>query len=254
MGNIKDTKRVINGKKTIPQGRKMLNPQRRKMIRLKNVAKRGMITVALIASVVGFNLSKNNKDNFVSNFNEIEQYNISSSELNLSQDSLEQAQKLYEEIESLDMSTVSNIELASYFEQISDMQLDLMKEKVSNLIGKRTYDFTLVAPSKNEDFSHTRVCDENMELCLAQTKSSYIDDIMQDILKGRRIAEQMVNGNINRKKSEKELIEMANNLPETAALKLTKDKKGRIEAYYIETKELTPDSPVLAQSEVQSER
>ena len=123
-----------NGKKTIPQGRKMLNPQRRKMIRLKNVAKRGMITVALIASVVGFNLSKNNKDNFVSNFNEIEQYNISSSELNLSQDSLEQAQKLYEEIESLDMSTVSNIELASYFEQISDMQLDLMKEKVSNLI------------------------------------------------------------------------------------------------------------------------
>ena len=92
MGNVKDTKRVINGKKTIPQGRKMLNPQRRKMIRLKNVAKRGMITVALIASVVGFNLSKNNKDNFVSNFNEIEQYNISSSELNLSQDSLEQAQ------------------------------------------------------------------------------------------------------------------------------------------------------------------
>ena len=152
------------------------------------------------------------------------------------------------------MSTVSNIELASYFEQISDMQLDLMKEKVSNLIGKRTYDFTLVAPSKNEDFSHTRVCDENMELCLAQTKSSYIDDIMQEILKGRRIAEQMVNGNINRKKSEKELIEMANNLPETAALKLTKDKKGRIGAYYIETKELTPDSPVLAQSEVQSER
>lgn len=251
MENVNNTKRAIkaNKAKTIPQGKKMTNKQKRKMDRLKTAAKRGMITVALIAGVVGFNLVKNNKDNFVSNFEDLNNYNISSTELNLSQESLEQAQKLYEEIENLDMSTVSNKELADYFERISDMQLDLMKEKVSNSIGKRTSEFTLVAP--NKDCSHTRVCDPNMVKCFAQTNSSYIDDTMQEVLKGRRIAEQMENGNINRRKSEKELKEMANNLPETATLKIFKDKNGKIGAYYLETKELTADSQVLAKSEEQ---
>lgn len=251
MGNVKETNRTIRANKprTIPQGKKVINKQKRKMDRLKTAAKRGMITVALIAGVVGFNLVKNNKDNFVSNFEDINNYNITSTELNLSQESLERAQKLYEEIENLDMSTVSNKELADYFEKISDMQLDLMKEKVSNLIGKRTSEFTLVAP--NKDCSHTRVCDSNMVKCFAQTNSSYIDDTMQEVLKGRSIAEQMENGNINRRKSEKELKEMANNLPETATLKVIKDKNGKLGAYYLETKELTADNPVLAKSEDQ---
>lgn len=118
-------------------------------------------------------------------------------ENNLCQESLE----LYNELSGKDFDELTNTEIAQYMEQVNDMTLDVLKDKVGNVIGKKSYEFTLQTSSNKDGRREpTRVVEAGGYQTIEMIDSDEIDSIMGQIVSARQWIANMENGNVKRNK------------------------------------------------------
>ncbi len=240
-------KRVIKGRTT----------RRSKQYRAKQAMRQRMMALVLTGSIaigaVGIGTTIKNKIDkreaeYVSNIGEVQKYNINAQDLQISPETYEHIMNLTEELEGLeenDFEEVSNMRIAGYFDEMSDLYLSILKQKVATVTGMSVDDFTLVAPSAHgTETVGTRVKDPDMMFGVGvDLKSKEIDDYMNALLDARDYAYSIKNEDVNRSKLTNKLMDYKEQLGEVATLNLLREMSGKegytkLTSYRIETRGL----------------
>lgn len=205
----------------------------------------GTLTIGAGTAIVKGAMNSH-EEKYISNTEEMKKYNISAQDLQITPESYEQVLKLSQEIGNMDkkeLAELSDEQLCSYFGELSDLYLKLLKEKVSTLTGMDTNEFTLVAPSAHgTEVGGTAIKDTEMLLGKGvYLKSDEIDEYMLDVLQLREYSET------GAKNATDKLTYYNEKLGEVATINLLRevhkqglfDKPGiRLSSYRIETREL----------------
>lgn len=172
--------------------------------------------------------------------NQIEEFNIKAQTLGISQELYDKALQIENEVEVLNLDELSNSELSSYFNQIAELELDILKQKVSTLTGMKTNEFSLWAPGiEGGEPIDTRVVvrdefsNSGYEI-KHQIQSNEINNYMNEILYARQYSQQLNNNEGNRNKLEKELLEMKDSIREVMSTNLLRGEGKHINSYRIE--------------------
>lgn len=172
--------------------------------------------------------------------NQIQEFNIKAQTLGISQELYDKALQLENDVEVLNLDELSNSELSSYFNKISEIELDILKQKVSSLTGMKTNEFSLWAPGvEGGEATDTRVVVKD-EFSNSGYKikhhiqSNEINKYMNDILHAREYSQQLNNNEGNRNKIEKELLEMKDSIREVMSTNLIRGDGMYINSYRIE--------------------
>ena len=222
--------------------------------RIMSLILAGTLTVGIGAGIKTAVDSHDEK--YVSNIEEMQKYNIKSQDLQISPELYEQVMKLSAEIENADENNfkgVSNYELANYYQEMSVLYLNLLKEKVSTVTGMKTSDFTLIAPSAHgSEVTGTAVKDvDRISGVGVSLKSDEMDKYMLDVLELEDYSKQILNGDVDRDKLEDKLIDFKDELGEVATINLLREmsSKGlfskdvtKLTSYRIETRGLQQQS------------
>lgn len=238
--------RTTNERATI-KGRKTINKSRR--YTPKEIMRNRLIALALAGTAalgmgIGIKgaIDRANEEKYVSNFEEINQYDIQAQQLGISQELYDEIMQFKEEINETDLTQVSNQKLAEYFGSIDDMYLTILKNKVGSIIGKSTSEFELRVPEEDGGILvDTRIVESNSERYIGMINSDEVNKYMNDILKVRSIVDRLQYGNVDRDKMEDTLKRMTEQLGEVMTINLLRDgtkEKNKLVSYRIETKEL----------------
>ena len=142
MGDFREGLRYDPNKREI-KGR----TTRRRQYRAKQAMRQRIMALALTGSIaigaVGIGTAiKNGIDakeaKYVSNIEEMQKYNINAQDLQISPETYEHIMNLTEELEGLeenDFEEVSNIQIADYFDEMADLYLSVLKQKVATVTG-----------------------------------------------------------------------------------------------------------------------
>lgn len=240
-------RRTINGRKTVRKSKAYRARQAMKQRIMALVLAGGITAGAVGIGTAVKDYRQSQEEKYISNIEEIEKYNITAQDLQISPELYEQVMSLtaqLEETDQKDFEEVSNLELAGYYSEMAELYLNLLKGKVSTLTGMKTSEFTLVAPSAHgTEITGTAVKDPEMLSGVGVTlESTEIDDYMNDVLDLRQYSSQIKNGDVNRNKLESKLMEYKDKLGEVATLNLLREMSGKdttkLTSYRIETKDL----------------
>ena len=256
-----DTRIKITGKRTQRDNKKYRARQLMKR-RIMALALAGGMTVGAIgigATIKKF--SEVQEEKYVSNMEEIEKYNITAQDLQISPQIYEHIMSLSEELDQAKQNKfngISNTELAEYYSEMAELYLDILKGKISTVTGMKTSEFTLVAPSSSgTEQIGTQVKDRDMLSAIGiNLNSDEIDDYMNDILNLRNYRSQIANEDINRDRLENKLMDYKDELGEIATLNLLKEmpnKHGitKLTTYRIETRDLQQSQSTERTSEME---
>ena len=240
-----DSRRTITGKKTVRKSKKY---RTRQAMKQRIIALAGGLTAGAVGVIVGIkNHQREQEERYISNMEEILRYNITAQDLQISPELYEQVMSLTSELEEADQKDfegVSNLELADYYSEMSDLYLNLLKGKVSNVTGMKTSEFTLVAPSAHgTEVTGTAVKDPEMLYGIGVSiKSGEIDEYMLDVVDLKEYSSQIKNGDVDRSKLESKLMNYKDKLSEVATLNLLREMPGKdttqLTSYRIETMDL----------------
>lgn len=240
-------RRKITGKRTVRKSKKYRARQAMKQ-RIIALALAGGIAAGAIGTIVGIKShQQEQEEKYISNMEEILRYNINAQDLQISPELYEQVMNLTSELEEADQKDfegVSNLELAEYYSEMSDLYLNLLKGKVSTVTGMKTSEFTLVAPSAHgTEITGTAVKDpEMLHGIRVSLKSDEIDEYMLDVVDLKEYSSQIKNGDVDRSKLESKLMNYKDKLSEVATLNLLREMSGKdttkLAAYRIETRDL----------------
>lgn len=176
---------------------------------------------------------------YVSNFEEIKQYSVTAQELGIPQELYDEIMQFKDEISEKNMSSVSNQELADYFEDISEMYLNILKSKVGTILGRSTSSFKLFL---RDDVNNpgAKIMEADETKTIGGIDSDEILEYMNDILDARNYTETLEHGDINREKTEKKLLQMTQKLGEVMTINLMRSgpNKDNFVTYRFETKDL----------------
>ena len=217
------SKRTIAGKRTV-----------------HNKKFKGKIMALLLAGIItiggcfAITNSKNAqpKEEYISTVEEIQEYDIAPETFGISSETYEEAIQIKNEIDGLELSNLSNEELAEYFDKMSDVQLKLVKEKIGNLIGKSTHDFRLQAPEYDSIGEHGRTIIREWEYgvnessgVIGHISSDEMNDYMIDIGVAQGYRDLLKDGEIeDRARAEKRLIEINENTGSIMTIKLLREQ------------------------------
>lgn len=242
-----DDKRPITGRRTVRKSKEYRVRQAMKQ-RIIALALAGGLTAGAVGVIVGVkNHQREQEERYISNMEEILRYNITAQDLQISPELYEQVISLtsgLEEADQKDFEGVSNFELADYYSEMSDLYLNLLKGKVSNVTGMKTSEFTLVAPSAHgTEITGTAVKDPDMLNDIGVSiKSDEIDEYMLDVVDLKKYSSQIKNGDVDRSKLESRLMNYKDKLSEVATLNLLREMSGKdttqLTSYRIETRDL----------------
>lgn len=189
--------------------------------------------------------------------NQIEEFNIKAQTLGISQELYDKALQLENEVEVLNLDELSNSELSSYFNQIAELELDLLKQKVSTLTGMKTNEFLLWAPGVEggvpidtrvvvkDEFSNSGYETKH------QIQSSEINNYMNEILHAREYSQQLKNDDVNRNKMEKELLDMKDTIGELMSINLIRGEGMYINSYRIEKNDVKNNNTVIKSADLE---
>lgn len=259
----RDNKRKITGRTSIKESKRLkaLEAIKRKLIVLALAG--GLAVGGLGIGMAIKNAIQEKEDKYVSNLEEMEKYNITPQDLQISPELYEHVMSLSEELEQADeteFKEVSNSELADYYSEMADLYLDVLKGKVSTITGMKTSEFTLVAPSAHgSEVIGTTVKDPEMIYNVGiKLDSSEIDNYMNDILELRNYSTQITNGDVDRRQAESRLMYFKERLGEVTTLNLLKEMTGKddvteLTSYRIETSGLQQNQTTERTTEIEKE-
>ena len=228
-----------------------------KQYRAKQAMRQRIMALALTGSIaigaVGIGTAIKNKIDakeakYVSNIGEMQKYNINAQDLQISPETYEHIMSLTEELDVLeenDFEEISNIQIADYFDEMADLYLSVLKQKVATVTGMSIDEFTLVAPSAHgTETVGTQVKDPDMMFGVGvDLKSKEIYDYMIALLDARDYAYSIANEDVNRSKLTNKLMDYKEQLGEIATLNLLREMSGKegytkLISYRIETRGL----------------
>lgn len=250
-----------NNKATI-KGRSIIKNSRR--YTSKEIMRNRLIALALagVAAIgVGIGtkslMDRAKEEKYVSNFEEINQYDVQAQQLGISQELYDKIMQFKERMDKIDFEQVSNDTMASYFSEISNLYLNILKSKVSSVIGKPINEFRLSAPKMiGGVMAGTRILEDDSEKCIGTVESKEIDEYMNDILYARDQYDTLTYGNVDRKRLEKDLLKMTEGLGEVMTINLLRDgnkDKNKLVSYRIETRDLKQKDLNLKTAQIENE-
>lgn len=216
-------------------------------------------SIALGAVGIGTAIKNKKEEKYVSNMEEMQKYNVNAQDLQIFPETYEHIMSLTEELDELeknDFKKVANMEIAGYFDEMSDLYLSILKEKVATVTGMSVDEFTLVAPSVEGTYViGTQVKDKDMMFGVGVSlKSKEVDDYMNALVNARDYAYSIEYEDVNRSRLINKLMDYKEQLGEVATLNLLREineKKGytKLTSYRIETKGLQQQTEKLASNE-----
>lgn len=202
--------------------------------------KEKLVALALAGAVVfgGTKIVNGFRTDTVKGMKEIQENNITAQDLGMSEQEFEEAQNLYNKVKGKDLSKMSNEELAVLYSEIAETQLEILKNKVGNIIGKETYNFQIIPKTMEGGIlTPVRIMDSDGQKCIGTIESDTIDKYLQNVSDGRKSYEQMLNGDIDRKKVEKGIQKNIECLGEATSICFYRDsnkKENKLNTYFLE--------------------
>ncbi len=202
--------------------------------------KEKLVALALAGAVIfgGTKIVKGFEKDTVKGMKEIQKNNLTAQDLGMSEQEFEEAQKLYNRVKEKDISKISNEEIALLYSEIAETQLEILKNKIGNIIGKETYNFQILPKTMEGGIlTPVRIMDGNGQKCIGTIESDIIDKYLQNISDGRKSYNQMINGDIDREKVEKGIQKNIECLGEATSICFYRDsnkKENKLNTYFLE--------------------
>ena len=216
-----------------------------KVRRLCALALAGTIALGGVSAGIVETIREKHEQKYISNFEEMQDYNIKANDLQIPKELYDKAINFCDGMED-DLSELSNEELSQYFDQISDLDLEILKSKVADITGKDVKQFALLAPTvKGGEPVGTRIEEDGK--ITGHINSTEIDKYMNGVLDARAYAEVMQYDDVDRKEMEQKLLDMKSQIGEIMTINLIRDENGKYSSYRIETKDMQEKSTNLEQ-------
>ena len=167
-----------------------------------------LLATGTIVGVKGCTTGARGSDT-INTINEVQEHNLKSSDLQMSQELYGKIMELKSELEEAERNNfenISNIQLINYLSELDDLYLEILKSKVSTITGLDTSEFTLIAPdSSGSDCTLIKDSDRINGIGISMN-SKQIDDYMRDIGTLRILSEDANSEDIKRAKFEEYIL------------------------------------------------